>query len=356
MRGVLVGLFGLLASLLVPGGGGSPASGTTVGAVATWDPGVAARGAHPVRVPKAARPVRATTTRLIGDGTASSCTSAAVLAAVAAGGVIRFDCGPAPVTIAMTQTAKVVNTSRRVVIDGGGLVTLDGQGSRRIVYQNTCDQAQVWTTDHCDDQARPRLVLQNLTLAHGYDDDTIEDTGGGGAVFVRGGRLRIVNTRFVDNACRATGFDVSGAAVRVYDQYRDKPVQVSGSTFTGGSCSSGGAIGSIGVSWSIYNSTFTDNRATGQGASDKAPGGGNGGAMALDGNRFRLVLAGSTVTGNVAPEGGGAVFFVSNDLTGSMRIRRSTLRDNPSLGFENQRGTGIFFLGRKASYVASVVR
>ncbi|MFT4287563.1 hypothetical protein [Nocardioides sp.] len=338
MRGLL--LLGLVTGVLVLG---------------TGVPGQA-QGADQVKVPKAARAVKGKTTTLIGDGTPASCTSAAVVAAVAQGGLVRFDCGPHPVTIAMTQTAKVVNTSRRVVIDGGGLVTLDGQGSRRIIYQNTCDQAQVWTTSHCDDQPRPRLVLQHLTLAHGYDDDTIEGTGGGGAVFARGGRLRIVDTRFVDNACRASGFDVSGAAVRAYDQYRDKPVQVSGSTFTGGRCSSGGAIGSIGVSWSIYNSTFTDNRATGQGASDEAPGGGNGGAIALDGNRFRLLLAGSTLTGNVAPEGGGAIFFVSNDLTGTMRIRRSTLRDNPSLGFENQRGTGIFFLGRRASYTASIVR
>src|SRR5690349_20077851 len=36
-------------------------------------------------------------TRVIGDGTAASCTSEAVVAAVAAGGIITFSCGPAPV-------------------------------------------------------------------------------------------------------------------------------------------------------------------------------------------------------------------------------------------------------------------
>ena len=51
----------------------------------------------------------------------------------------------------------MVNTSRRVVLDGGGLVTLSGGGKRRILYQDTCDQRQVWTTSHCDDQATPRL-------------------------------------------------------------------------------------------------------------------------------------------------------------------------------------------------------
>ena len=85
--------------------------------------------------------------QVIGSGTPASCTSAAVVAAVAQGGVITFDCGPDPVTIEMLETAKVVNnTGPEIVIDGGGLVTLSGRGERRILYMNTCDPAQVWTT------------------------------------------------------------------------------------------------------------------------------------------------------------------------------------------------------------------
>ena len=66
--------------------------------------------------------------RVIGTGTAGSCTSAAVVAAVAAGGVIAFDCGAAPVTIPMAATAKIVNAHPRTVLDGGGKVTLSGGG------------------------------------------------------------------------------------------------------------------------------------------------------------------------------------------------------------------------------------
>ena len=120
----------------------------------------------PVPVPRQARAVDAShPDRWVGTGTAASCTSRAVVRAVARGGVIAFRCGPEPVTIVMQQTAKVVNTSRRVVLDGGGRVTLSGGGKRRILYQNTCDRQQMWTTDHCDDQATPRLVVQNLTFA-----------------------------------------------------------------------------------------------------------------------------------------------------------------------------------------------
>ena len=131
--------------------------------------------------------------------------------AVAKGGIIRFRCGPDPVTIEMEQTAKVVNTSKRVVIDGGGLVTLSGGGERRILYQNTCDPKQTWTTDHCDDQATPRLVVQHLTLADGNSTGETYEGGGGGAIFVRGGRLKIVDAH-VPRTTAATGPAPTSAA------------------------------------------------------------------------------------------------------------------------------------------------
>src|SRR6185437_10083979 len=131
-------------------------------------PATAARGARPVPVPAAGRPINTShPNHVVGHRTAASCTSAAVVAAVRAGGVIRFSCGPNPVTITMRATAKVRNTSSRVVLDGGGLVTLSGGGRRRILYMDTCDPAQVWTTSHCQDQATPRLVVQNIAFTDG---------------------------------------------------------------------------------------------------------------------------------------------------------------------------------------------
>jgi hypothetical protein len=321
----------------------------------------AGRGVQKVAVPSEGRAVNTShPDRVVGRGTPKSCTSAAVVRAVRRGGVITFDCGRKPVTITMLQTAKVFNESRRVVLDGGGLVTLDGGGKRRILYQNTCDPRQHWTTSHCNDQATPRLVVQHLTLAHGNSTGQRYDGGGGGAIFVRGGLLKIVGTRFVGNRCDARGPDLGGAAVRVLDQHRDRPVYVVGSTFRGGRCSNGGALSSIGVSWRVLNSTFVGNRAIGRGANPArggTPGGGSGGAIYLDGNRFGLDLGGTLVRRNVAREGGGAVFFVSNDRTGAMRIRHSTLERNPSQGFETQGRPGIFFLGaRRPTVTASVLR
>lgn len=286
----------------------------------------------------------------VGRGTPQSCTSAAVVAAVARGGVVTFDCGPDPVVIRMRQTAKVRNANPSLVLDGGGRVTLSGGGVRRILYQNTCDRAQAWTTDHCQNQATPRLVVKNLTFAGGDATGQSVDGGGGGAIFARGGRLTIIGSRFTGNRCDRVGPDVGGAAVRALSQFRGLPVRVVGSTFAGGRCANGGAISSIGVSWAITRSTFTGNRATGRGANPArpgTPGGGNGGAIYLDGDRITLALRDTLIEGNTAPEGGGAIFFVSNDRTGTATLAASTLRGNRSAGFETPGFPGIFFLGAR---------
>jgi hypothetical protein len=304
-----------------------------------------------VQVPAGAGSVNTShPTRVVGHGNARSCTSAAVVAAVRAGGIIRFSCGPRPVVITMRTTAKVVNTSRQVVLDGGGTVTLSGGGRRRILYIDTCDRAQVWTTSHCQDQASPRLVVQNIRFAEGNSTGQRFDGGGGGAIFDRGGRLRIVNSVFASNRCERSGPDIGGGAVRALSQYRSLPVYVVGSRFEDNACSNGGALSSIGVSWTVLNSRFESNRAIGHAANPAragSPGGGSGGAIYNDGDRMTLSIGGSVFSGNHANEGGGAIFFVSNDRTGTMAIRHSMLEHNPNDRFQTPGLPGIYFLGAR---------
>jgi len=288
---------------------------------------------------------------VIGDGTAASCTSDAFVEAVARGGVITFDCGPDPVVITLDQTAKVFNDQNPdVTIDGGGKVTLSGGGRVRILYQNTCDSDQVWTTSHCQDQDHPRLTVQNLTFV---DGNAKSEEEGGGAIFVRGGRFKAVNARFFNNVCHDTGPDVGGGAIRVFDQYQDRPVYIVNSTFggegLGNVCSNGGALSSIGVSYTVVNSAFIGNEAIGFGANPQrggTPGGGSGGAIYNDGNTFTLTVCGTRIANNIANEGGGAIFFVSNDRSGSLIIEDSNLENNPSAGFETEGYPGIFVLAK----------
>jgi hypothetical protein len=328
------------------GGGGGSATTTSSSTTATyadphtnWAAGPAAgnpTGTYPV--PAAAGSVDVSTPdRVVGSGTAASCTADAFIAAVALGGKITFNCGTDPVVITLNRPAKVFNNVAKpdIVIDGGGLVTLSGGGNSRILYMNTCDQNQVWTTSHCDNQAQPTLTVQNLTFIDGNSkNETTYD--GGGAIWVRGGRFKVVNSRFFNNVCASLGPDVGGAAIRVFDQYQGLPVYVTHSTFGGATGygntgANGGAISSIGVSWTIYNSLFSYNKAIGNGgnpATAGTPGGGSGGAIYNDGNTMTLALYGTLIEHNEVNAYGSAIFFVTNDHTGNLYIQDSVIRNN----------------------------
>lgn len=274
--------------------------------------------------------------RIVGTGAPESCTAEAFIEAVAQGGVITFDCGPAPHTIVLDRPARIMNdTGPLIVIDGGGLVTLSGGGRSRILYMNTCDEAQRWTTPHCQDQDHPRLTVQNLTFVDA-DSRGEGEHDGGGAIWVRGGRFKVVNSRFFNNRCADEGPDVGGAGIRVFDQYQDRPVYVVNTTFGGAEglgnvCANGGGVSSIGVSWTILNSLFTHNRAIGRGGNPAmagTPGGGSGGAIYNDGNEMTLSLCGTRIEHNEVVQHGSAIFFVSNDRSGDIRIDRSVIRNN----------------------------
>lgn len=340
------------------GGGGSGGGGAVV-----WNDTYPAAGnpAGACAVPtEAAAEDASQPTQVVGDGTPASCTGAAVVAAVAKGGVIGFNCGADPVTITMTQPARIFNnTGPKIVIDGGNKVTLSGGGKSRILYMNTCDPDLVWTTPHCQDQDHPQVSVQNISFIDG-NASGLTPYDGGGAIWARGGRLKLVNTRFFRNQCDASGPDVGGAAVRAFSQSQNKPLYVVNSTFGGADglgnvCSNGGGLSSIGVSYTVINSLFSHNKAIGNGANPArsgTPGGGSGGAIYNDGNSFDLQLCGTRIANNTANEGGGAIFFVSNDRSGTLSITDSVLSENPSAGFETAGYPGIFYLGQGAPKIS----
>jgi hypothetical protein len=322
-----------------------PAAAVVRSAVAVPDLGNP--GGH-FLVPPAGRAVdTAHPDHVIGSGTPASCTSSAVVRDVAVGGVITFDCGPGPVTIVMTRTARVIKTRRLVVLDGGGLITLSGGGQRRILSSDTC--AGSWSTGDCVDQRYPRIVVQNITFEDGYDGTHQAACGanipkcwyggvdGGGAIYVEGGQFKAVNSRFIDNRCYARGPDLGGGAIRALAQYKNRPVYITGDTFRGGRCSNGGALSSISVQWDVLNSQFMNNKAIGWGANPAprgSPGGGSGGAVYLDGQDDNVLIAGTVMNNNSAREGGGAVFDVVDKGWGALTFNESRLRGNISGAFQ----------------------
>lgn len=289
-------------------------------------------------VPPAGRAVSsAHPNHVVGRGTPASCTSAAVVRAVAQGGIITFSCGPKPVTITMTATAKIVH-GHRIVIDGGGMVTLSGGGKIRILDMNTCND--------CWEQTGPRLIVQNMRFVDGYSSarqTSASSDYGGGSIFDQGGQLTVVNSAFVDNRCYQYGPDLGGGAIRAYGMDMSTPVYITNDTFSGNECSNGGALSGLYANFVVLNSLLSDNKAIGWGQNPTlpgTPGGGSGGAIYTDGDTYNLIIDGTVMHDNSAREGGGGIFCVVDNDHGTLTIEHSTLLRNPSGQFQD--APGIF--------------
>ena len=286
-------------------------------------------------------------TKVVGTGTAASCTEAAFASAVSAGGIITFDCGGAA-TIAITSE-KELPTKGDTVIDGGGLVTLDGGGTTRILHFNGGNYRVTTTT----------VTLQNLTLAHAKASGTpisapatcsqgYEIDGGGGAILINDGVLHVINTTFIQNAAASPGPDVAGGGIYATGSLG---VTIVGSRFEGNTASNGGAVGCLNSDLSIANTVFSQNSATGRGANSidtsvcdagggEVGNGGNGGAVSIDGGSDgALTVCGATFEKNVSGALGGAMFRTPDGATQTSTFSQSTLDGNTAV----QGGGAVYF-------------
>jgi len=257
-----------------------------------------ASGCDPVVLRSIASP-----STVVGSGTPASCTEDAVRTAVAAGGVVTFDCGPTPHTI-MVSSELVV--SEDVTIDGERAITFDGGGASRIFHHDG---------DEAD--ASPRLTLQRLTIAGGAS------LGGSYAVRVRGGSLEIIECTFVANRDSTDGtygggavsFDSAGSGVVARSQFVDNL-----------SADAALTVGSR-TSITIVDSLFEDNTSTGA-----------GGGIGSRGTETHIAVCGSEFRGNLAQWGGG---IGMSSLSGgqSLRVSSSHFEDNDT---EGGSGAGIY--------------
>ena len=270
--------------------------------------------------------------RVVGNGTASSCTESALRSAINAGGIITFSCGSAPVTIAINTELVIPMDSPEVVLDGGGRVTLSGGNKTRILNINSSFE-----------RSTPLVTLQNLKFI-----DANNTSEGGGAIKRLGGTLRVIDSAFTNNRCIAVDQDKAGGAIYAVGP---APLTIVGSTFSNNRCASGGAIGGLFAEINITNSTITDNTATGNGGN---PGnGGNGGGVYVDGNDNNLSICGSRIAGNSGEAFGGGVFKVINNLNGSTVIKQSTIADNTSSG--DKLAGGLYLQGTAVTLEASTI-
>ncbi|HXU03933.1 MAG TPA: PA14 domain-containing protein [Polyangia bacterium] len=327
-------------------GGTTGTAGTTGNAGTTGTGGGTTIPTHCTSaLPAGAQPTNvANPTTVVGTGTAASCTFTALSAAVTRGGVITFNCGAAPVTIAIASTMNLP-TGVDTVIDGGNRITLDGRNA-----------VQILRFDHGDFMVNNvRVTLQHLTLINGKTTPTQViptapapcsqgfNDGQGGALYMRDGNLTIVDCTFTHNQAAPLGPDTGGGAIYVLGSKNG--VIIAGSVFTDNHASNAGAVGGLFAQLAIYNSLFQNNSATGNGANSNDPSrcsfinndqneigsGGNGGAIYQDGgNATNVILCGVDVVNNAAGAGafGGGVFMTSNDFTGTMTVQDSIITGN----------------------------
>jgi hypothetical protein len=257
------------------------------------------------------------------------------------------------VTIGITSTLNLP-IDRNTVIDGGALVTLDGQKTTQIFTFNGTD----WGTNDNG------LTLQRIRLINGKMHGTMAFPnypgtkcstgyfdGEGGAVYVRDGNLTVIDSIFDGNEAELLGPDTGGGAI--YMLGSKNGLLVMNSTFTNNEGANGGAIGSLFSQLLIYNSLFTGNTATGFGANGddttatqcpylnngtqhQTGSGGNGGAICNDGAAFSsthvndLMFCGDDIEGNAAGTGafGGGIFMTSDDWSATLTIDDSTVTGN----------------------------
>jgi predicted outer membrane repeat protein len=249
---------------------------------------------------------------VLGDGTPGSVTTAAIQAALDAGGHIRFDVGAGPVTIDVTSELTV---SRAAVLDGGGNVTLSGRGLNRVIrVLNAPSAAQTYP-----------FGLQNITIADGA---TPAESGAGMLTGLSGDwqavDLRIVNVTFLNNTAITTAQDDGGGAIYAVGA---RELLIAGSVFEGNRGSNGGAVYSLGSKTvTILGSRFSDNAATGMGGNPGS--GGNGGAIGVDGAQRTVTLCGTRILANHSNAYGTGFFSVGYDTLSPTTFYRTTFQGN----------------------------
>ncbi len=171
-------------------------------------------------VPAEAGPEPTTGATVVGDGTPASCTAAAFETAVQKGGPVTFNCGPDQATITLDHQIELLNNAGpgalgHRVIDGGSKVTLSGGDITRLFYQDACDPSLGQVAGDCTNSPNPSLVIQNLALANAYGPSAYSSSSdglGGGAIYLRGGSLKVFFSSFCNNVTDQSGYQYAGGA------------------------------------------------------------------------------------------------------------------------------------------------
>ncbi len=220
---------------------------------------------------------------VVGTGTPSSCTEAALNLALSGGGGIQFNCGASPHTITLTAT-KIIAAS--TTIDGGRKITLSGGDAVRLFNVN----------------AGVTLTLNNISIVHG-------NSPLGGCVNVAG-TLYASQSAF-RNCSSATSFIFAGSGGAIYSF--KGTLTLSDTVLADNSAEAfGGGLFLNNATATLTNVTLTGNSVLVNTADSSKKTGSGGGAAAV--NASSLNATDSSFSGNTCDymgQGGGLYLSAS---------------------------------------------
>lgn len=278
------------------------------------------------------------TWNVLGNGSAGSVTTAALQAALDAGGAIRLHIGNS--TLAISQTLRV---TRATLLDVNGATLSGGDARRVLLVENPGNQAY-------------RFDLINARIRDGHTPAQ----SGAGLYKPSGGpwqavTIRVFDSVFEDNHAVQVAQDDGGGGLYVVGAAELSLVRT---RIIGNSGANGGGVYSLGSRLvNLFDSELRDNRATGTGGN---PGnGGNGGGLGVDGAQRHINLCRTRVTDNDANAYGGGLFTVAYDQDSFVRLRDTLVEGNRSLGSSNSHTAGVYLQGgpfeiRASSFIGNV--
>jgi uncharacterized repeat protein (TIGR01451 family) len=256
--------------------------------------------------------------RAYASGVVTDCSSEADLRAkLTGGGLVTFNCGLAPVTISLTTTdiaGSHLTITETTTIRGGGLITLQGNGSARILNVDnntlildglTLSNGRALTSSPNDAGGALRIVNSSVvTIAESTLSNNQADFLGG-AIFADNSKLNIRHSSLFDNQARFGG--------AIYIRTLSNPGSMAKATIINSAIISntatdgdGGAIRTFDTELTIVNSTLSNNRALE--VSGGLPGG-DGGGISVSGSIGSSItlITNTTIYSNFASINGGGI-------------------------------------------------
>lgn len=230
------------------------------------------------------------------------------------GGRITFNTGGPTRTVKLTSPLHLDFGAPAVIVDGGDLITLDGNfvtGIFELAFNVT-------------------LTVQRLRFINAR-------TAQNGAAINAASpiqRLTVIDCEFDDCQTIEGGPDRGGGGIRAWNT---QWTRISGCTFTRCAGSNGGAVNSLGSRLHIIECTFNQNAAFGTGGgADAGPSGkgGIGGAVYVDNVSngpipHELVISGCVLNANIANDHAGAVMgYMTQGTSSTMTVDASTFCGN----------------------------